>query len=411
MLSGGIVLTELKESLFKSVEVLKNELISVSDYIHDNPELGNEEYKAMELITSKLAENGFEIEKNIANIPTAFTATYEHGVNGPTIGLLCEYDALQGLGHGCGHNLQPATMIGAALAIVKNASKVSPITLKVIGTPAEETTSAKIPMTENGVFDDLDIALMMHGGDRTTVDGESLACNNVTFDFKGKASHAAVAPEKGRSALDSVLMTFNGIEYLREHVSSDVRMHGVITDGGTQANIVPERATAEFSIRAKQRSYLDEVVKRVYDIAKGAALATGTELKITERKTLESKLNVPKLNEILMNNAYVAKAEQITPPRKKTGSTDFSIVTHRVPGACIRVAFVPKGVPNHTEDWVKASKSDQGHEAVITGAKIVVGTIYDILKNRNNLKDIKAEFTENKHNLNKNSTEKMEVME
>lgn len=405
MIAGGIILTGKKESLFTTIDAIKKELILVSDYIHENPELGNEEYKAMELITNKLESNGFHIEKNIAGIETAFTATYDQGTGGPIIGLLCEYDALQGLGHGCGHNLQPATMIGAVLAIVKDVNQFSPVTLKVIGTPAEETTSAKIPMTENGVFDDLDIALMMHGGDRTTVDGESLACTNVTFDFKGKASHAAVAPEKGRSALDSVLMTFNGIEYLREHVSSDVRMHGVITDGGVQANIVPEKSTAKFSLRAKQRFYLNEVVERVYNIAKGAALATGTELKITETKTLESKLNVPTLNEVLMDNAHITEAEQITPPRKRTGSTDFSIVTHRVPGACIRVAFVPTGVPNHTEDWVEASKSRKGHEAVITGAKIIAGTIYDILQDPDKLNEIKAEFIENKNNL----TKKMEV--
>lgn len=367
-----------KEQLYSHIEDMKPELISLSDFIHDNPELGNEEYQAQKRLVSILKKNNFTVEE-VEVSETAFVATYKNGENdGPVIGLLCEYDALEGLGHACAHNLQPSTVIGSAIAICKGLQERS-YTLKIIGTPAEETTSAKIPMTKAGIFDDLDIALMMHGGDRTTVDGRSLAASNFEFNFHGKESHAAVAPEKGRSALDGVLQTFNGIEYLREHVQSDVRIHGVITNGGKKPNIVPAEATAEFSIRAQNREYLNSVIERVKKVVQGAALSTETTVDIVEKKSLESKLNVQTLNDIILENAHLIQADSITPPRERTGSTDFSIVTHRVPGACIRVSFVPLGTPNHTKDWEKASKSENGYRAIFQGAKILAGTIYDLL--------------------------------
>ncbi|MCG7344055.1 M20 family metallopeptidase [Sporosarcina sp. ACRSL] len=380
-----------KNSLFTVIDDLQDELIAINNFIHDNPEIGNNEFKAIDKITKSLSMNGFEIEKGVCGLPTAFIATYEHGEGGPVFGLLCEYDALEGLGHACGHNLQAPTILGAAYSLIQEV-KDSPFVIKVIGTPAEETTSGKIPMAEEGLFDDLDIALMMHGGDRTTVDGKSLAIDSLEFIFSGVSSHAAVAPEKGISALDGVLMMFNGIEYMREHVRDDVRIHGIISEGGIAPNIVPERAVANFLVRASNRTYLNEITKRVCDVAKGAALATGTEVIINKGKSLENKLNVQSLNDILLENAVKAGAKQITPPREKTGSTDFSIVTQRVPGACIRVAYVPFGTPNHTKEWVAAGITPAAHEAIIAGAKAIAGTLFDLMTDVEKLNVIKEDF-------------------
>ncbi len=380
-----------KNEVFKLIDHMERELFELSEFIHSNPELGNVEYKAVREITKALSSNGFEIETGLAGLETAFRATYKNGNGGYTIGLICEYDALAELGHGCGHNLQPSSVIGAAVSLSKVLND-RPVTIEVIGTPAEETTSGKIPLAEKGYFDHLDIALMMHGGDRTTVDGRSLAVDNYEFNFTGKESHAAVAPEKGISALDGVIMTFNGIEYLREHVRSDVRIHGIISDGGIAPNIVPGKATAKFSIRASDREYLDQVVERALNVVKGAALTTGTTVQIQKLKSLENKLNVQTLNDILLKNAELVGATNITPPREKTGSTDFSIVTHRVPGACIRVAFVPLGVSNHTQDWVLASNSAEGNRAIITAAKTIAATCLDIIDSDELKNSIKEEF-------------------
>ena len=383
-------MNEHKQKLFSMVDTLKDKMISINDYIHDHPETGNNEFQAVELLTSELAGYHFEIEKELAGLPTAFKATYRNGNGGPVIGLITEYDALEELGHGCGHNLQAASITGTAIALSQMNLNA---TIVVIGTPAEETTSGKIPMTKAGVFDQLDVALMMHGGDRTTVDYKSLALNTVEFEFIGKEAHAAVAPEQGINALKAVLMTFNGISFLREHLQSDVRIHGIITDGGKATNIVPKHAAAKFSMRAQDREYLDTVVERVYDIARGAALATGAELVINEGKKMESKLNVDSLNEVLLENAGLAGAKGITPPREKTGSTDFSIVTQQVPGSCLRVAFVPFGTSNHTQEWVDAGKSEAGYEAINIAAKALSGAVYDLITNEDTLSKVKNEFT------------------
>lgn len=384
-----------KQALYAEVESFRETMISMNDFIHDNPELGNEEFKASALLIRTLSENGFTVETPILGLATAFIATYENKPGGPVIGLLCEYDALEGLGHACGHNLQGPSIVGAAIALSKHLGD-APATIRVYGTPAEETTSAKLPMAKEGLFDDLDVALMMHGGDRTTVDGKSLALNMVDFLFQGKSAHAAVAPEQGISALDAVLMTFNGIEYLREHVRSDVRIHGVITDGGKAANVVPDRATAQFYIRAADRPYLDTVVERVYNVARGAALATGAELTINELKLLDNKINVDSLNRIMLDNAAEAGACNITPPRINTGSTDFSTVTYRVPGACVRVWFVPFGTSSHTKEWVEAGTSPEGHAAIVTAAKTVAATAYDLITQPELLRQVKEEFARNK---------------
>lgn len=385
-----------KLSIFEAVEMMRDMLTDLSLYIHANPELGNQEFKAHTSLTDIFAENGFYVEKEVLGMSTAFRAVYSTGEGGPKLGLLCEYDALPDLGHGCAHHMQGPAILGAALALKKAAADY-PATIIVYGTPAEETTSGKLPMAKAGIFDELDVALMMHGSDTTTVDGKSLALNLVDFVFEGKAAHAAIAPEKGISALDAVLMTFNGIEYLREHVRSDVRIHGVITDGGTAANIVPERAAAQFYIRADDRPYLDTVVERVYNIARAGALATGAKLSIHEIKAYDNKFNVKTLNQILLDNAASAGATGISRPREKTGSTDFSCVTYRVPGACLRVQFVPPGTSSHTPEWVEAGKEPAGQEAVIIAAKAIAGACFDLISDGELLAQVKAEFKTAKH--------------
>lgn len=387
----SIIASERKEELYVIVDRIQDTLIQMSHFIFDNPELGNKEFKAHELLTGYFEEQGFSVEKEIIGLRTAFRATYTLGKGGYNIGLLCEYDALEGLGHACGHHMQAPAIAGAAIALAKGLENLN-ATITVIGTPAEETTSAKIPMVKAGIFNNLDVAFMMHAGDCTTVDGKSLALNLVDFIFEGKASHAAIAPDKGISALDAVLMTFNGIEYLREHVRPDVRIHGVITDGGKAANIVPERAAAQFYIRADDRPYLETVVERVYNVARGAALATSASLTINEQKAYDNKVNVEALNQLVLANARSLGAPNITPPRKLTGSTDFSCVTYLVPGACLRIGFIAAGVSSHSIEWLEAAKSKQAHNAIVIAAKVIAGSCYDLLESPELMGQIKQAF-------------------
>jgi len=384
-------MTKLKQTIYETIDGMESAILAINDYIHSHPEIGNQEFQAVELLTRTLAEHRFEVERNVAGLATAFKATYRNGEGGPVIGLLCEYDALEGLGHGCGHHMQAASITGAAIALSRCLGEI-PATIEVFGTPAEETTSGKVPMVKAGVFDHLDVALMMHGGDRTTVDGKTLAMNKFDFIFKGKSAHAAVAPEQGVSALDGVLLAYHALEYLREHVRSDVKIHGVITNGGVAPNMVPDYASAQYYVRANDRQHLNTVLERVFNAVRGAALATGTTVTIEERKATENKINVERLNKLLLDNAVEAGSENISPPRTSTGSTDFANVTHRVPGACLRVAFVPLGTSSHTEEWVKAGVSPEGQQAVMLAAKAIAGSAFDLIVDPALLKEIQAEY-------------------
>lgn len=385
----------MKNNIFNYIELNKQKLIQYSDFIFDNPEIGLKEYKSSELLISVLEKNNFKIEKNLSGYSTAFRAVFENGENGPSIGLLCEYDALENIGHACAHHMQGPAIIGAALGII-NIFKERPYKLVIYGTPAEETIGGKIKMLKDGYFKDIDVALMMHGSPTTTTDIKSLAMSNFNVVFHGLSSHAALAPETGRSALDGLLLLFQGIEFMREHIKEDTRIHYTISNAGGPANVVPKLAEAKFSIRSYNREYLDTVIKRFEKIVQGASLMTETTYEITETKRLNNKIPVLHLNNLLMENATLLKAPRITPPREKTGSSDFGNVMFTVPGSCIRVAFVPVGTSSHSDEFLNAGKDIEAHQAVVLGAKILAGTIYDLLINPSTLKNIKTEFAENK---------------
>ena len=381
--------------LLQEIEALRQPMKELNDFIFDHPELGNEEFQAHELLTNLLEKEGFTVDREVSGLKTAFRAVYHVNSGGPKIGLLCEYDALEGLGHACGHNLQGPSICTAAIALKRTLH--APCTLVVYGTPAEETASGKLVMAREGVFDDLDLAFMMHGSDTTTVDGKSLALNLVNIKFHGKSAHAAIAPEKG--ALDAVLLFFNGMEYLREHVPTEVRMHGIITDGGKAANIVPDYACTQWYIRSSSRIRLDEIVDRVKSVAQGAALQVGATMEWEEVKAYDNKVNVQTLNDILLKNAEKVGAPEISEPRKVTGSTDFSSVTFRVPGACLRVKFVGKGVTSHSQEWLDNGKSQLAEDAIMYGAKGIALSVEEILETPGLLEKIKEDFKQAKENF------------
>ncbi len=385
----------MKKIINERIEEISHELIEMADYIFDNPEIGLEEYRSAEVIINKLEENGFKVEKGIAGMETAFRAVYENGDRGPSIGLLCEYDAIEGMGHACGHHMQGPAIIGAAIG-VKETLKEENYRIVVYGTPAEETIGGKIGMVREGFFKDIDVALMMHASPTTTTDVKSLAMSNFKVTFHGTSAHAALAPERGRSALDGLLLLFQGIEFMREHVKEDTRMHYTITNAGGPANVVPKVAEARFSLRSYDRAYLNSVIARFKKVVQGAALMTETTCQIEEIKSLDNKIPVIKLNDILMENARGVEAPRITPPREKTGSTDFGNVMYQVPGSCIRVAFVPEGTSSHSEEYLKSGKRKEAHDAVIMGAKILANSSYDLISNIDLLKEIKEEFKVNK---------------
>lgn len=385
----------LKESLFQDIEQQREKLINMSDYIFDNPEYEGEEVKASALLAGYLKENGFEVEMGTGGYKTAFRGEWSRGEGGPVIGILCEYDALRGLGHGCGHHMQGPSCLGAAVAL-KGLKTDRPFKLVVYGTPAEETLGSKCDMLKAGCFRELDVAFMMHGAPNTCTDVRCLAQNSYHVTFYGKKSHAALAPEKGRSAFDALLIAFQGIEFLREHVPDDVRMHYTVTELPGPANVIPDKAVGSFSIRSFSKISLEAASERFHDIIKGASLIGGVEYTVSQGKTFYNKIPVLLLNELLMDNAKLAGAPQLAPPREKTGSTDFGNVMHEIPGSCIRVAFVPEGTASHSQEYVDAGKTKEAHNCILCGAKAIAGAAMDLIETEGLMERVKAEFAENK---------------
>ena len=386
----------LKEVMFRDIDGIRNEMTAMADDIFDHPEIGLEEFHAQKVLTDWLEKEGFAVERGVAGVETAFKAVYRHGEGGPNIGLLCEYDALPGIGHACGHHMQGPSILAAAKAL-KDVEIREPYTITVYGTPAEESVSGKIRMIQNGcTFEELDAALMMHGGPATQVDVKSLANSKYKVIFHGVSAHAAIKPEKGRSALDALILAFQGIEFLREHVNSDVKIHyTVVNCGGTPANVVPAYAEASVYVRSYNRAYLDTVCRRFEKVLKGAAMMTETEVEIIEEKKVDNKIPVLTLNDLVMKQAEEIHAPQIAPAREKTGSTDFGNVMRRVPGTCARIAFVAPGAAAHSQEYIEAGKTEAAHDAVIYGAKILAGTALELIEDPELLKQAKEEFRKN----------------
>lgn len=386
-----------KETLFSYVDDQHADLTGMADRIFDNPEYDGKEYDAQALLTAELEAHGFAVERGVGGYETSFRAVHEVGEGGPSIGLLCEYDALVGLGHGCGHHMQGPAILGAAFAVQRALTDpAQPYKLVVYGTPAEETQGAKASMIKNGCFHDIDVALMMHGSPTTCTDVRCLADQTFKVHFHGHRAHAALAPDQGRSAFDALLVAFNGIEFLREHVTDDTRMHYTVSALPGPSNVVPAEAEGVFSLRSFSKENLEGVVARFKDIIKGAALIAGVDYDIELKHDFYNKIPVLKLNELLMKNAELAGAPRLSAPREKTGSTDFGNVMYEVPGSCIRVAFVPVGTSSHSQEFVDAGKSEDAHNAVVYGAKTLAGAAYDLICDAALMQAVKDEFAENK---------------
>ncbi|MEC5424639.1 M20 family metallopeptidase [Virgibacillus sp. C22-A2] len=386
----------MKSKISEEIDKIQDKLWDMSDYLYNNPELGDQEYESMKLLTNYLAEHKFTIETGIVNRPTAFKAEFKSEIPGPTIAYLAEYDALPGVGHGCGHNMIGTMSVGAAVALSKILSEIGG-SVVVLGTPAEETNGAKVPMSDEGIFDNIDVALIVHPGDQSYESGDSLAMDAVQFAYSGKSSHAAASPEKGINALDSVIQLFNGVNALREHVTSDVRMHGIISEGGVAANVVPDKAVAQFYIRAKERRYLNEVVDKVTNIAHGAALMTGAVLEVSNYElSYDNMITNQTLSETFTNNLRKISNQPIHSSKLSYGSIDMGNVSQVIPAIHPYIGLNEQGLIAHTKEFADKTVTKEGHKTIALGALALANTGYDVITDKSLLEKIRSEF-KNKH--------------
>ncbi|MEA3319313.1 MAG: M20 family metallopeptidase [Bacillota bacterium] len=384
----------MKQIITDFLDSHKNDFIEISTYIGENPELGHEEYKSAKVLSDKLSEHGFDVQLGICGLPTAFEAVFDSGRQGPTIGFMSEYDALPEIGHACGHNLIGTMGIAAGIATSKVLQETGGRVI-VYGTPAEETKGGKVTMAEQGVFDNLDVAMMVHPLHSYVKSGSSLAMDAIQFEFFGKPAHAAANPEKGINALDAVIQTFNGINALRQHVTSDTRIHGIIPEGGKAANVVPDYAVAQFYVRAKTRSYVNELVEKVKSIAEGAAMMTGATMKMSNYElSYDNMVTNETLSDVFTDQliSLGVPSEEVIENRDGSGSLDMGNVSLVVPSIHPYIKICNELYSCHTTEFRDAALSDQGKEAMILGAKAMASTAYELLTKQELLTKIKEEF-------------------
>ena len=371
----------MKELLFNEGQNLKEVLCEISEYIYHNPELGNQEFKSSEKLISFLEEHNFIVEREFLGLKTAFRAVYDSNKPGLTVGYLCEYDALPEIGHGCGHNMIGTMSAGAGVILSKILDQVGGRVI-VYGTPAEETDGAKVIFAEQGVFEELDAAMMLHPSDKTCASGTSTAIYPLQFRYKGKTAHAASCPQDGINALNSVIQLFNGIDALRQHVTPDVRMHGIITNGGVAANIVPDEAVAQFYFRAAKKETVMELVEKVKNIAQGAALITGATLEMERFELPYDDLRTHEnLSEAFNENLRILGIEDIE-ENEDFGSSDIGNVSHIVPTIHPNIGISNCRVIGHSREMADATISELGHERLLIGTLALAYTGYDVLTNK-----------------------------
>lgn len=342
---------------------------TLSDYMAANPELGGQEFTSSRMMADFLKEDGFSVEIPFMEIPTAYIG--KTGEGGPIVALMAEYDALPGLGHACGHCLSGSMSLLAASALAKVVDETGG-TLWVVGTPSEETDGAKVTMAASGLFDSVSLAMMIHANsNKSFVRYRSMAMDALEFRFKGRAAHAAGSPWEGRNALNGVQLLFHALDMMRQHVPPEVRIHGVVTDGGDAPNIVPQTAAAKFYFRSPTRAYLKDMMERVLDCAKGAAMATQTEVSWENVEFSFDEMVPNEPAETMMEGIFSELEVPFVAPGAPSGSSDVGNVSQRCPALQPELAIMDHYAAHHTVEFAQAVTTEKAHKAMELGARIM----------------------------------------
>ncbi|GMA09319.1 amidohydrolase [Tetragenococcus halophilus subsp. flandriensis] len=390
------MLQEVKEKIEKEVDARKPELVEISSFIHDHPELGYEEFQAVEKLTNYLEEQGAKIEKEYCGIPTSFKSTYKQGDGSVHFAICAEYDALPDLGHACGHNVICTSAVGAYLA-TKKTMETFDISgqVSLIGTPAEEGGGGKIKLLEKGGFEGIDAATMVHPTSGTTrIAGRCTTTHTFTIDYAGKSAHAASQPFKGINALDAANLFFSAVSMLRQQVTSDVRMSGIITEGGQATNMIPEHTQIQYMARCMEEDELDSLVKRVKDCIQAAALATGCDVEIKEERGYAARTYSQVLGNIC-REALEDLGEPVLPDFPDDfGSTDFGNISQIMPTTNPYFSLNKTRVSLHSKEYEKIAASPITHTAIERSAKAMSRTVIESFLNPELIEQAKKEKTQ-----------------
>lgn len=384
---------ELKHKAWQTIREKEDRWRELALYILEHPELGYQEVASSRALMDALEDGGFTVEQPYGGLETAFRAQASNG-GGPALAFLAEYDALPGVGHGCGHNLIGTAAVAAALGVAAVLDETGG-TIRVIGTPAEEYNGeeeGKVRLLRAGAFEGLSAAIMLHPNYYRQVLARDLGFVACEFRFTGKPAHAAADPWNGRNALDGLLATFNNINALRQQVQPHVRIHGIITEGGQAPNIIPEHTEAQFMVRAEDPKTLEQVYERVCDCARAGALASSTEVEIRKITTVYNTRINPTLNELVVSNYEELDLQMTAPPREMDASSDFGNVSQEVPAVMFMIESHPEGIPWHSVDVARAAGEDKALKSMLDGACVMAGVALDLLTDADLMNQVREDF-------------------
>jgi amidohydrolase len=371
--------SDVKQRIAEAVEANRDEILALSHRIHANPEPAFEEHQASAWVAETVKRHGYAVEHPAGSLATAVRGRLAggRGTKGPRIAVLAEYDALPGLGHGCGHNTMAASGVGAAIALsaVRDAFAGEVVFL---GTPAEERGSGKQIMINDGLFTGLDAALLYHPCDRTHVETTPLASEDVTITFTGLQAHAASDPWKGKNALDALILLFSSVGLWRQQLPTHARVHGIVTEGGTAANIIPERAAAWFMVRSADQAYYEVMKRRFQAMAEAAAMATDTTVEVVfSGGAMTMNHNRTLAERWVANMAAYGLADEGLDP--SSGSTDMANVSWICPAIHPDIAIVDEPTPGHSTAFRDAAVRPRADETTLLAATLIAQTAYDLL--------------------------------
>ena len=394
---GGVTVEDAlarKARAWAAIDALRDRLEALALRILAHPELGYEEVQASAWLCELLAGEGMAVTAPLGSLPTAFQARRDGAGPGPHVAFLAEYDALPEVGHGCGHNLIAAAATGAALGVAAALDGL-PGAVSVIGTPAEEflgQVEGKVRLLEAGAFDSVDVALMVHPQYANRVLGSDLGFIACELSFAGRPAHAAADPWNGANALDGLILTFNNINALRQQLQPEIRVHGIITDGGQAPNCIPERAAARLMVRADTPARLDAAFARVEDCARAGALASATEVTISRTTTVyNSRINAS-LNRLALYNWALLGEPADPEPFHMAGSSDFGNVSQVLPAAMFLVRTHPEGIPWHSAEVARLSGEPLALAGMMAGARLLAGVALDLLAGDGALAAVREDF-------------------
>jgi amidohydrolase len=387
----------LRRGVLEAVDRLADELEALSHRIHAHPELCYREERAHAWLTAFLEAHGARVERGVGGLATAFRATVAGTDGGPTVAILAEYDALPGIGHACGHNVIAAAAAGAGAALAATlGDRAGAGRVQVIGTPAEEGGAGKVRLLDAGVFGGVDAAMMIHGRCGTQVWRPTLGIIKVRVDYFGQAAHASSWPWRGVNALNAVIALFNALDAMRQQLRPDARVHGVITRGGEQPNIIPEHTSADFYLRATTVDYCRELLRRFEAAAQGAATATGCRVEVSADPIVHEPMRPnPTLAALFAANlARIGFPEDPDDGQAGYGSTDCGNVSQRLPTIHPYIRISPDGVPGHSREFAEWARSPLARAGLVAGAKALALTALDLLVTPDALARARRDFAQ-----------------